>query len=153
MKKLTILTALLFCIPLIAQDEPHIYWEYLPTAGEYDGDDYDRRFEGCAQDTIDGYYYCATSSEDHNCGPSSGTDISVVKFDNNGNEVGQTYLCALDGPNEGTQEPWDMVYSEGSLYMIADGYVTDGSQGNNNQDILEQVSQSNNSHNPYDCCF
>ena len=28
MKKLTILTALLFCIPLFAQDDPHIYWEF-----------------------------------------------------------------------------------------------------------------------------
>ena len=28
MKKLIYLTALLFCIPLFAQDEPHIYWDF-----------------------------------------------------------------------------------------------------------------------------
>ena len=41
MKKLAVLTALLFCIPLLAQDDPHIYWEFNPNTEEFDSDDHD----------------------------------------------------------------------------------------------------------------
>ena len=51
MKKLIYLSALLFCIPLFAQDQ-HMYWEYLPSPEGYDTEaGYMDYFFTCIEDT------------------------------------------------------------------------------------------------------
>ena len=121
-----------------AQDQ-HMYWDYSPNPEDYDNSNYVQVFEVCVENPINNEYYCIGEAEENHCEDNSNGDIVVIKIDSNGNEISRNYLCMIDANGQGqTQYIHAAVYSDGYIYMLADGYINDGNYGDTNN-IISQV--------------
>ncbi|HIA31593.1 MAG TPA: hypothetical protein EYN82_08470 [Candidatus Marinimicrobia bacterium] len=122
MKKPIYLTALLFCIPLFAQDDSHLYWEFNTEPLEKEGDQYDehlRRFlsstfeqgNACTENTDDGNYICVAQVDQDECSNNSNYDFAIVTLNYEGEEINREVICDFyDDDNTQSEEPKGLVY-------------------------------------------